>query len=480
MKKFYCFISLIILLLFTGSLLAQPGNFGNSLHKTRQGKIYWYAADTSMTHAPAPGYESLTNIPIDSLGCTSCHPADNLDANGDPYPIPYPGMDCVDCHATNTTNWPVEQAQCYDCHGRQMKIRYVLGYSDVHRSASTPFVCWDCHSTEDMHGDGTSYNSLLDPGATKADCENSGCHETLPSGHAAHDPHNGKLHCSSCHMQTNAACYNCHFESLVDHHIKRAKQMVHDFIILVNREKDGKIHPATFQSISYQGKTWMAIAPQTTHTITDSGRVCTDCHLNFGGQVDAIQQYNTNHKIQFATWNSSDSTLSWTHGIVPLPADFESTFKLDFLTFNGDPSSPPGTDNKNWSFVEGDWDGLQLFFATPLTKEQMAKLGFDTTLVAIKNPGMANLPGDFKLMQNYPNPFNPNTTIQFEIPATMPVTLKVFDILGNEVETLINHQPMSTGSHQVVFRANGLASGIYFYRLKAGNFTQTRKMFLLQ
>jgi len=96
-----------------------------------------------------------------------------------------------------------------------------------------------------------------------------------------------------------------------------------------------------------------------------------------------------------------------------------------------------------------------------------------------------NQPTTFNLSQNYPNPFNPTTVIRYTIPSSavngsegLKVTLKVFDILGNEAATLVNEAEQA-GAHQVVFNANKLASGIYFYRLNAGNFVQTRKMVLL-
>ena len=86
---------------------------------------------------------------------------------------------------------------------------------------------------------------------------------------------------------------------------------------------------------------------------------------------------------------------------------------------------------------------------------------------------------DFILYQNYPNPFNPTTNIRFQIAEGGFVNLKVYDVLGNEVATLVNEQK-SSGEYQLEFSAIGLPSGIYFYQLKAGNFTQTIKMILLK
>ena len=92
---------------------------------------------------------------------------------------------------------------------------------------------------------------------------------------------------------------------------------------------------------------------------------------------------------------------------------------------------------------------------------------------------------EYKLAQNYPNPFNPSTTIKYSIPIVettrrvVSTTLKIYDILGNEVATLVNEQkPM--GNYEVKFNASNLSSGIYFYQLKAGNFVETKKLMLMK
>lgn len=90
-----------------------------------------------------------------------------------------------------------------------------------------------------------------------------------------------------------------------------------------------------------------------------------------------------------------------------------------------------------------------------------------------------SIPTKFTLKQNYPNPFNPITIINYQLSSKSSVTLKVFDILGNEVETLVQEEK-DAGYYQVSFDASSLSSGIYFYMLKADNFVQTRKMILLK
>jgi hypothetical protein len=473
----------IVGFLLTGyalNLYAQA-NFSTSLHATRAGKNYWYGADTTVTHAPAPGFEILTGVPIthENVACALCHPGDNLDANGNEYETPYPGASCVDCHATESAGLPVTVEDCLGCHGRQVK-EVAMGFSDVH---SDTLKCWDCHTPSELHGDdGVEYNSMLEPGAIKVDCDT--CHSvalgTLPD-HSQYDPHGGKIHCDACHTQSVIACYNCHFESQVESHVKRAQRAIGDFVILVNRDKDNKVGTATFQSLSYEGNTWVALAPYHAHTTTAEGRNCADCHANIGGDIQAINEYNENGEIKFATWNSTDSTLEWVKGVVPLPEDYQTSFKMDFITYNGDPSDPPGP-SKNWSTIgEDTWDGHQMFFATPLTKVQMSKLGFDTTKTTGVSPRQnASVPKAFTLKQNYPNPFNPATTIEFTTDHATKVTLNVYSVIGTQVATLMQNKKVKAGTHQIQFRADNLSSGVYIYTISTPEFSATKKMILMK
>jgi hypothetical protein len=90
-----------------------------------------------------------------------------------------------------------------------------------------------------------------------------------------------------------------------------------------------------------------------------------------------------------------------------------------------------------------------------------------------------NIPKNYTLKQNYPNPFNPVTKIEYSLPQNSYITLKVYNILGKEVATLADKYERA-GNHVVTYDAANLASGIYFYTLKSGNFTQTKKMTLIK
>jgi 5-hydroxyisourate hydrolase-like protein (transthyretin family) len=88
-------------------------------------------------------------------------------------------------------------------------------------------------------------------------------------------------------------------------------------------------------------------------------------------------------------------------------------------------------------------------------------------------------PKEFKLEQNFPNPFNPTTKIQYQLPLDAKVTLKVFDILGSELVTLVNEE-QEAGYKEIQFNGNNIASGMYIYRLQASNYISTKKMMVVK
>ena len=90
-----------------------------------------------------------------------------------------------------------------------------------------------------------------------------------------------------------------------------------------------------------------------------------------------------------------------------------------------------------------------------------------------------NMPDKYSLSQNYPNPFNPVTNIKYQIPKNSFVTLKVYDVMGREVRTLLN-EVKASGSYSIDFNASDLSSGVYFYKIQAGEFSQTKKMMLIK
>ncbi|HMK39603.1 MAG TPA: T9SS type A sorting domain-containing protein, partial [Bacteroidota bacterium] len=115
------------------------------------------------------------------------------------------------------------------------------------------------------------------------------------------------------------------------------------------------------------------------------------------------------------------------------------------------------------------WNGT-IFF------DNLTLLGIDAFTGLARSP---STPYEYRLYNNYPNPFNPSTTIRYELKQEGPVSLRIFDVLGREVATLVNER-QGAGPHSVVFDANRLATGAYFYTLHAGAYIRTEKMMLIK
>ncbi len=126
-------------------------------------------------------------------------------------------------------------------------------------------------------------------------------------------------------------------------------------------------------------------------------------------------------------------------------------------------------------FWDGDIDDVWIYNRA-LSEDEIDSL---FSIITDINKSEDNLPINFALHLNYPNPFNPITTINYQIPELSFVTLKIYDVLGSEVTTLLNEEK-EVGGYEVEFDGRGLPSGIYFYRLQAGSFIETKKMLLLK
>jgi len=129
-------------------------------------------------------------------------------------------------------------------------------------------------------------------------------------------------------------------------------------------------------------------------------------------------------------------------------------------------------------------DNLPMCFGYSVVRPNELIMGTDDFgyLFVFDNPLKVEdkgIPAAFSLSQNYPNPFNPTTVIHYTVPKTSLVNLSVFNLLGQEVKTLVNEEK-SPGEYEVRFDGSNLPSGIYFYRLVAGDFVKTMKMLLMK
>ncbi len=176
-----------------------------------------------------------------------------------------------------------------------------------------------------------------------------------------------------------------------------------------------------------------------------------------------------------ASVNENNVTLSWSTATETNNQGFEiqrsngnEFLAIGFVSGNG-----TTTEVKTYSYTDRN-------LAAGSYSYRLKQVDFDGTF-AYSDVVNADVtaPVQFELSQNYPNPFNPSTTINFSIPQSSIVTLKVFNTLGQEVKTLVN-QNMESGVHSISFDASDLNSGIYFYRLDAGQFSEVRKMTLIK
>ena len=118
-----------------------------------------------------------------------------------------------------------------------------------------------------------------------------------------------------------------------------------------------------------------------------------------------------------------------------------------------------------------------MFMKNPEIQPMLDAIGWTTTAVEKKSDQSVR---QFKLLQNYPNPFNSQTEIRFSLARSVPVTLEIYNLLGEKVVTFFNKEYLITGVHQANFNAEHLPSGIYFYRIEAGDFKEMKKMMLVR
>ncbi len=195
---------------------------------------------------------------------------------------------------------------------------------------------------------------------------------------------------------------------------------------------------------------------------------------------------NTNNKIlmfkkdgTFLGTFGSGTQLNSPWGINIFGGKFDKTFPL----------GPLYTPLERVAVTNAGTNGIIVFNPDGTLKNNFSQSGFqpkamlitksfDYTLIGI-NTISAEIPSSFNLQQNYPNPFNPVTKIKFSLNKQSAVKLVVFDILGREVETLVNSK-LTAGTYETEFNGSKLSSGIYFYRISAEDFAETRKMMLVK
>jgi hypothetical protein len=228
--------------------------------------------------------------------------------------------------------------------------------------------------------------------------------------------------------------------------------------------------------------------PEVINTSTNGQDVIDAIAMRQGGQtysvlVDGIRvstQWGDLVPVELTSFSSvidgNNVILNWSTATELNNFGFEvqrTTAGNEFTTIGFVPGYGTTTEVKNYRFVDANLSAGNYTY-------RLKQVDFDGTF-SYSNEVNAEVtsPVQFELAQNYPNPFNPSTTIKFSIPQSSDVTLKIFNTLGQEVSTLLD-QNMEAGSHTINFDASELNSGIYFYKLDAGSYSEVKKMTLLK
>ncbi len=334
MKKL--FYTLVVLIILCGNLFSQENNylpdsnnmFTKSLHYTFKGLQFVYSKEQG-------GLERLTGRPSSELGCakSQCHITS-----------------CDVCHKGDVSGkslYSIDAAKnpkvCEPCHGDMAKDN-----PDVHFAKK--MVCSDCHTSRELHGDGTAHNTFNEPGFFDAKCTN--CHSSLNQS-ASHTVHSDKLDCLACHMSGSTTCLNCHIDSRL-RGVKGSSVQFKNMYFLVNH--DGKVKPANMLSYVYQGKKMITFAPTFTHTVLKEGRKCGECHKS------VITNDINSGNFRLASWENS--ALKGAEGVIPV---------FDVLKWNIDFLDRP---DSTWILLNQSSETLINYsgYCSPLTKEQFKKM----------------------------------------------------------------------------------------------------------
>jgi hypothetical protein len=198
--------------------------------------------------------------------------------------------------------------------------------------------------------------------------------------------------------------------------------------------------------------------------------------LDVANNVDPVIEYSIWRRVSVPPMSAANTTITRMRplSLVSLDPIWEFVETVPAMRFERCAAMVPRFYDSPYNvfIVAAHANSRNIFISAP---DSIAQYPLTAT-----EPRPAELvPSEVNLAQNYPNPFNASTTIKYELPSMVPVRLRVFDVLGHEVLVLVNDK-REMGVHEVHFDASGLSSGVYFYRLQAGDAVKIRKLLLLR
>lgn len=450
-------------------------------------------------------YPSLVNLA--TIGCESCHGAGKLHATGgdtSKIAISYKAGVCGSCHDEPWRHDIYRMYQnslhsnalfegrtvadslrfttasdCNRCHDGESYIQYtrnLKGPLNITKADQEMITCQTCH---DPHGNTNEY-SLRKPNTNS---------DTLGSGE------------NYTSLGTGRICLDCH----------KSRRRASTYVIPNVNSSTWGPHGST-QGDVLMGKnaaTFTMPFISGSHKNIPGG--CVGCHMAPTTDTGTV----TRDKVGGHSWNLHYEATNYDHvtgcvGCHPgknsfadftAPQDFDGNGQTqDWQTEiagcirNLRIALPPkGIDSVNWQLVRNDSNNIntrKAYYNYQYINNDKS-LGMHNPFYVVSvlltsiaatvgvEPISTEVPMKYELSQNYPNPFNPVTKIKFALPETKDVSLKIYDITGKEVAVIVNSK-LSAATYIVSFDASKLSSGVYFYRLIAGNFVETRKMIVLK
>ena len=390
----------------------------------------------------------------------------------------FPAQWKVSAHATGSDFFG-DRSSCTQCHNGQGFVDYVNGKPQTVKEV-IEITCATCHDPHDVSNEHQlrTVDAVLENGV-----------EVTQLG-------NGAL------------CANCHKSR------RNGPEYAADYLNNLSSHYGPHHGPQTDILMATNAPTWGQTLPTSPHmAVAENG--CVDCHM-YPGSSDPNGNVILagSHSFSMTFPDGSDNVVACSpcHGNIGTSFDDKKFYINGNADLDGDgieegiqsevegimqnlamllpPYGSPDIDviDSTWSYDEAaayynhelvreDRSGgiHNPKFTVGLLYASITALGGTTAV----DPSDIGNPVDYSLSQNYPNPFNPTTTIKFSIPESQVVRLVVFDAIGRQVEELINDQ-LGAGYHEITWNAGNHASGIYFVKMAAGNFVETKKMLLLK
>lgn len=462
-------------------LLSNPGygydclkchNTGWDVFKDNYGADEYVVEDTTQS----PNFvitDPINWYRVQNVGCEACHGplgTINRDLSLTHWTTApdYSVMPCGGCHQDEhhpyIEEWSLSKHSTFPSSIPNWTDRSVRG------------ACYKCHHAQDFvaYLDDPNYDPYtFDPGNTLVNVTCAACH----------DPHNnqneGQLRVPTTGQQ--AICDVCHTSEI---------DQVNIYTTPHHNSSECFDGSENF-GYQYPGVNF----PNSIHTIAALNR-CIDCHVymtpftpgnpaktghTFYPRIEACEQCHLDYlndpnidPNNEETWFNYRNTQHQIDSLMQVLEEELSQLNPN-LTHNQALGFQYNAALYNYESVLGE--GSRGIHNTKLVKELLIQsiLRFDPTDVTDEN----GLPEEFNLSQNYPNPFNPATEISFTLPVEGEVSLVVYDVLGNKIETLVN-ETKPAGTYRITWNGTNYSSGVYYYRMESGNFVQTKKMLLIK